>query len=77
MGMHALNQSNSQADVLSPRPAWFTQQVSRTHSQTMSQQNNAKKKKERKRERETKKERGVRGRREILQRGKGTGKTKP
>lgn len=76
MEMHALNQSNSQADVLSPRPAWFTHQVSRTHSQTVSQQNNAKKK-ERKRERETKKERGVRGRREILQRGKGTGKTKP
>lgn len=52
MGMHALNQSNSQADVLSPRPAWFTQQVSRTHSQTMSQQNNAKKKKRKERERE-------------------------
>lgn len=57
MGMHALNQSNSQADVLSPRPAWFTQQVSRTHSQTMSQQNNAKKKKKGKKERERNKER--------------------
>lgn len=71
MGMHDLNQSNTQADVLSSRPASFTQQVSGTYSQTLSQQNNAKKIKKRKKERG-----GGRGRGEILWRGKGTGKTK-